>query len=83
MANNYFVSTAPADMRARFKTQNDAGNGVGVGDADQTIEDAIHAEGWTLDESFADSLATARDARGNRYIVGGDGSRRNAWAVSA
>lgn len=81
--NNYFVNTASEEIKARYKSENEAGNGIGIGDDDQTIEDAIAAEGWTLEESFADSLATATDPKGNRYIVGGDGSRRNAWAVSA
>lgn len=81
--NNYFVNTAPEDIQEQYTRENNAGNGMSVGDDDMKIEDAIRAEGWTVEESFADSLATARDTKGSRYIVGGDGSRRNAWAVSA
>lgn len=77
------MNTAPQDIKDHYSRENNKGNGVGIGDDDMTIEQAIKAEGWTLDESFLDSLATASDSRGNRYIIGGDGSRRNAWAVSA
>lgn len=79
----YFVNTASSDIKEQYARENNAGNGIGIGDDDMTIEEAIAAAGWTLEESFADSLATATDAQGHRYIVGGDGSRRNAWAVSA
>lgn len=81
--NNYFVNTAPSDIQEQYSAEKNAGNGIGIGDDDMTLEEAIEAEGWTLVESYADSLATARDSRGNECIVGGDGSRRNAWAVSA
>lgn len=75
--------TNESEIKNQYIRENNAGNGIGIGDADMTIEDTIRAEGWTLDESLVDSLATAHDGMGNHYIVGGDGSRRNAWAVSA
>lgn len=81
--NNYFVKTASDEIKEQYKSENDAGHGMPIGDDEMTIEDAIEAAGWHLDESFADSLATAHDDRGNDFIIGGDGSRRNAWAVSA
>jgi hypothetical protein len=38
-------------IQDKAAAENNAGNGIGIGDDDMTLEEAVEAEGWTLIES--------------------------------
>ena len=68
---------------ALYTKLNGDGHGFAIGEEGQTLIEAIRAEGYELVANHGDGLIECRDAQGRVVLVGGDGSRRNAWAVCA
>jgi hypothetical protein len=48
--------------------------------ATSTIEDIIDAESFRLIQDFGDSLVLVENEMGQRYVLGGDGTRRHVSA---
>ena len=70
------------EARNIFSSMNNDGRGFALtGHENALVTDEITEAGLTVVADHGDGLIECRDAQGRTILVGGDGSRRNAWAV--
>ena len=65
-----------------YSILNNDGRGFGLtADENALVHDEITTSGLMVVSDHGDGLIECRDAQGDVILVGGDGRRRNAWAV--
>ena len=70
------------EARNIYSALNNDGRGFALtGHENALVTDEIAQSGLTVVADHGDGLIECRDAQGRIILVGGDGSRRNAWAV--
>lgn len=70
------------EARNIYSELNNDGRGFALtGRENALVTDEIAESGLTVVADHGDGLLECRDAQGRVVFVGGDGSRRNAWAV--
>lgn len=70
------------EARETYTAFNNDGHGFALtGHQNALVIDEIAEAGLTVTADHGDGLTECRDAQGRVLLVGGDGRRRNAWAV--